>query len=115
MALRYARKAHDKVVDSVARQLGLAALTAIGVTAAIAIFGISVLVVRTNRKLRRIEQALGQLSGDAAPDEDDADEPGVIALVNGVIQSSRNAMADLEAARQVLQTETPAGHAGDRA
>lgn len=113
VALRYSRQAHGKVVDSVSRELGLAAAAGIGITAVIAIFGISVLVVRNNRKLSRIEQALRQLSGEAAPPGDKADEPGVAALINGVIQSSRNAMADMEAAQQVLQTELPTGRKGD--
>jgi hypothetical protein len=107
LALRYSRRAHDGMVDSVANTLKLASIVAVGAAASIAIFGINLLLARTNRKLKRIESFLEREHSEGLEAGDRKSDPETSALVDGVIDASRAAIQDLEDLEDPASVQQP--------
>ncbi len=100
IVLRYSRSVHDATLASLGKELLIASLLAIAVTAILVFFGINLLVAKTNRRLTRIVQTLERSLIDPAPLPDsDMDEDS---LLNQVIHSSGAAMQDLSLVRKTL-------------
>lgn len=112
MALRYSRKAHDSVVDSVAESLKLAAVLGTLLTGLIAMLGISLIIIQTNRKLTRIEQSLRDIANDQPPTPAGEGGSEADALIDSVVTSTRAAMQDLAGTQKILKTRLSAEAAG---
>ncbi len=109
IVMRYSRAEHDATVASLTRELMLASLAAIAVTAGLVLLGINLLVAKTNRRLAHIAQTLERSLMDPAPAARSEGEEDL--LLNQVIHSSGAAMQDLSLIRKTL-TESLASQAG---
>ncbi len=111
IVMRYSRSAHDATVASLTRELVLASLAAIAVTAGLVLLGINLLVAKTNRRLAHIAQTLERSLMDPAPAARSETEEDL--LLSQVIHSSGSAMQDLSLVRKTL-TESLAVHPAAR-
>ncbi|MFZ6648521.1 hypothetical protein ACO0LO_22555 [Undibacterium sp. TJN25] len=100
IVMRYSRSAHDATVASLTRELVLASLAAIAVTAGLVLLGINLLVAKTNRRLAHIAQTLERSLMDPAPVARSETEEDM--LLSQVIHSSGSAMQDLSLVRKTL-------------
>lgn len=111
IALRYSRSAHNEVTHAVAWSLKLASAAVIAITSLIAFFGIHILITRTQRQLKRMEDLLDSASSKPAGQTGKQADSEAMALVADVIESSRTALRELSAdrlpqdARATVRTE----------
>lgn len=103
IAMRYSRSVHHAALAALGRQLLLASLIAIAVTAGLVFAGINLLIAKTNRRLAHIAQTLERSLIEPAP------LPGGLAdddtLLNQVIHSSEAALQDLSLVRKTLAVQ----------
>lgn len=98
IALRYSRSAHEEVTHAVAWSLRFAAAAAMVITSLIAFFGIHLLVTRTERRLKRMEDLLlDPASPRPAEQVENQGESEAMTLVADVIASSRTVLRELSA------------------
>lgn len=112
MALRYSRAAHDSVVDSVAESLKMAAVLGTLLTALVAMLGISLILIQTNRKLTRIEQSLRDIGSGKPHSPVGTGGSEADALIDSVVTSTRAAMQDLAGTQKILTTRLGAEATG---
>ncbi|MES2072177.1 MAG: hypothetical protein V4488_17610 [Pseudomonadota bacterium] len=100
ITMRYSRSVHHAALAALGRQLLLASLIAIAVTAVLVFAGINLLIAKTNRRLAHIAQTLERSLTEPAPLPDSLADDDT--LLNQVIHSSEAALQDLSLVRKTL-------------